>query len=123
MSFFLILCTTTLTPLTVTVATTSDNSTTLALSSAAFIQDGTTTVIKGIGIDVDESTTNIATRAAGSNDITLSSAKTVAAGTVLEVEGSSSAITITGDVMLHAMGNTNFTSTLQIDDFVGIGVS
>ena len=115
--------TTTLTPLTVTVATTSDNSTTLALSSAAFIQDGTTTVIKGIGIDVDESTTNIATRAAGSNDITLSSAKTVAAGTVLEVEGSSSAITITGDVMLHAMGNTNFTSTLQIDDFVGIGVS
>jgi len=115
--------TTTLTPLTVTVAATSDNSTTLTLSSAAFIKDGATTVVKGIGIDVDESVTNIATRAAGSNDITLSSAKTVAAGTVLEVEGSSSAITITGDVMLHAMGDTNFTSTLQIDNFVGVGVS
>ena len=51
----------------------------------------------------------------------MSTAKTVAAGTVLEVDGSSSAITITGDVMLHSMGNTNFTSTLQLDDFVGIG--
>jgi hypothetical protein len=58
-----------------------------------------------------------------SNNITLSAAKTVEAGQTLTIGGSSSAITITGDVFLKSMGDTNFTSTLQIDDFVGIGVS
>tara|TARA_R100001163_G_C5060444_1_gene197262 strand:+ start:161 stop:1795 length:1635 start_codon:yes stop_codon:yes gene_type:complete len=180
---------TTLTPLTVTVATASSNSTTLALEDTAYIQDGSGTVIKGVGIDVNETPTTITTRqapftltcahnndptithsaddrivaglavsgtgipsgatiasitsttefelsaattggnvAAGtltfiSNNITLSAAKTVEAGQVLSVEGSSSAITITGDVFLKSIGDTNFTSTLQIDDFVGIGVS
>ena len=180
---------TTLTPLTVTVASASSNSTTLALESTAFIQDGSDTIIKGVGIDVDETPTTITTRqapftltcaynndptvthsaderivaglavsgtgipdgttiasitsstefelsasttggavAAGtltfiSNNVTLSAAKTVEAGQVLSIEGCSSAITITGDVFLKSMGNTNFTSTLQIDDFVGIGVS
>lgn len=180
---------TTLTPLTVTVATASSNSTTLALEDVAYIQDGSSTVIKGVGIDVDETPTTISTRqapftltcaynndptvthsadvrvvaglavsgtgipegatiasitsstefelsaattgggvAAGtltfiSNNITLSTAKTVEAGQILSVEGSSSAITITGDVFLKSIGDTNFTSTLQIDDFVGIGVS
>ena len=180
---------TTLTPLTVTVATASSNSTTLALEDTAYIQDGSSTVIKGVGIDVNETPTTITTRqapftltcahnndptithsaddrivaglavsgtgipsgatiasitsttefelsaattggnvAAGtltfiSNNITLSAAKTVEAGQVLSVEGSSSAITITGDVFLKSIGDTNFTSTLQIDDFVGIGVS
>jgi len=180
---------TTLTPLTVTVATASSNSTTLALEDVAYIQDGSGTVIKGVGIDVDETPTTITTRqapftltcaynndptiihsadvrvvaglavsgtgipagatiasitsstefelsaattgggvAAGtltfvSNNITLSAAKTVEAGQTLTIEGSSSAITITGDVFLKSMGDTNFTSTLQIDDFVGIGVS
>tara|TARA_R100001460_G_scaffold59302_1_gene99116 strand:- start:4942 stop:6390 length:1449 start_codon:yes stop_codon:yes gene_type:complete len=115
--------TTTLTPLTVTVATASDDSTTLVLSDASFIQDGSTTIIKGPGIDVSETETNIATRAAGSNSITLSAAKTVEAGQTLTIVGSSSAVTITGDVILNKMGDTNFTSTLQIDDFIGIGVS
>ena len=180
---------TTLTPLTVTVATASSNSTTLALEDVAYIQDGSSTVIKGIGIDVDETPTTISTRqapftltcaynndptvthsaderivaglavsgtgipagatiasitsatefelsasttgggvAAGtltfiSNNITLSTAKTVEAGQILSIEGSSSAITITGDIFLKSIGDTNFTSTLQIDDFVGIGVS
>ena len=180
---------TTLTPLTVTVATASSNSTTLALENVAYIQDGSSTVIKGVGIDVNETPTTISTRqapftltcaynndptvthsadervvaglavsgtgipegatiasitnstefelsaattgggvAAGtltfiSNNITLSTAKTVEAGQILSIEGSSSAITITGDVFLKSMGDTNFTSTLQIDDFVGIGVS
>jgi hypothetical protein len=58
-----------------------------------------------------------------SNNITLSTAKTVEAGQILSIEGSSSAITITGDIFLKSIGDTNFTSTLQIDDFVGIGVS
>jgi len=180
---------TTLTPLTVTVATASSNSTTLALEDVAYIQDGSSTVIKGVGIDIDETPTTISTRqapftltcaynndptvthsadvrvvaglavsgtgipegatiasitsstefelsaattgggvAAGtltfiSNNITLSTAKTVEAGQILSIEGSSSAITITGDVFLKSIGDTNFTSTLQIDDFVGIGVS
>jgi hypothetical protein len=55
---------TTLTPLTVTVATASSNSTTLALEDVAYIQDGSSTVIKGIGIDVDETPTTISTRQA-----------------------------------------------------------
>jgi len=114
---------TTLTPLTVTSASASSNSTTLVLNDASFIQDGSSTIIKGPGIDVDETGTSITTREAGSNTITLSAAKTVEAGQTLSIEGSSSAITITGDVVLTKMGDTNFTSTLQIDDFVGIGVS
>ena len=113
----------TLTPLTVTVASASSDSTTLVLNDASFIQDGSTTIIKGPGIDVSETATSITTRAAGSNNITLSAAKTVEAGQTLTIEGSSSAVTITGDVILTNMGDTNFTTTLQIDDFVGIGVS
>ena len=53
----------------------------------------------------------------------MSAAKSVEAGQTLTIEGSSSAVTITGDVILTKMGDTNFTSTLQIDDFIGIGVS
>jgi len=115
--------TSTLAPLTVTVASASDDSTALTLSSAAYIQDGSTTIIKGPGIDVSETATSITTRAAGSDNITLSSAKSVEAGQTLTIEGSSSAVTITGDVILTSMGDTDFTSTLQIDDFIGIGVS
>lgn len=115
--------TATLTPLTVTVASASSDSTTLVLNSAAYIQDGSTTIIKGPGIDVSETATSITTRAAGSDTITLSAAKSVEAGQTLTIEGSSSAVTITGDVMLTKMGDTDFTSTLQIDDFIGIGVS
>jgi len=181
-----------LTPLTVTVASASSDSTTLVLDSAAYIQDGSTTIIKGVGIDVDETDTSIITRASGvleftqtctynndptithiadarivaglqvsgtgipsgatiasitdsthfelsasttgggvvagtltfnSNNIILSSAKTVEAGQVLTIEGSSSTVTIAGDVILTKMGDTNFTSTLQLDDFIKIGVS
>ena len=181
--------TTTLAPLTVTVASASSNSTTLALEDTSYIQDGSNTVIKGVGIDVDETPTTIATReapftltcahnndptithsaddrivaglavsgtgipsgatiasitsatefelsaattggnvAAGtltftSKNITLSAAKTVEAGQTLTIEGSSSAVTLTGDVILKQMGDTNFTSTLQLDDFITIGVS
>ena len=181
--------TTTLAPLTVTVASASSNSTTLALEDTSYIQDGSSTVIKGVGIDVDETPTTIATReapftltcahnndptithsaddrivaglavsgtgipdgatiasitsatefelsaattggnvAAGtltftSKNITLSAAKTVEAGQTLTIEGSSSAVTLTGDVILKQMGDTNFTSTLQLDDFITIGVS
>jgi len=115
--------TTTLTPLTVTVASASSSSTTLVLDSAAFIQDGSTTIIKGPGIDVDETETSITTRAAGSDSLTLSAAKSVEAGQTLTVEGTSSAVTITGDVILTRMGDTDFTSTLIIDNFIGIGVS
>ena len=182
--------TTTLTPLTVTVASGhSGSAEVIPLVSASYIQDGSTTLVKGVGVDVDETDTNVVTRvgfteggcvynndptiahtadsrivaglvvtgagipsgatiasitdtthfelsvsttgggvAAGtltftSNNITLSAAKTVEAGQTLTIEGSSSAVTITGDVILKSMGNTNFTSTLQIDDFIGIGVS
>jgi hypothetical protein len=181
--------TTTLAPLTVTVASASSNSTTLALEDTSYIQDGSNTVIKGVGIDVDETPTTITTReapftltcahnndptithsaddrivaglavsgtgipdgatiasitsatefelsaattggnvAAGtltftSKNITLSAAKTVEAGQTLTIEGSSSAVTLTGDVILKQMGDTNFTSTLQLDDFITIGVS
>jgi len=58
-----------------------------------------------------------------SNNIVLSSARTLEEGQILSVEGSSSAVTITGDVILTTMGDTNFTSTLQVDDFIGIGVA
>ena len=58
-----------------------------------------------------------------SKNITLSAAKTVEAGQTLTIEGSSSAVTLTGDVILKQMGDTNFTSTLQLDDFITIGVS
>ena len=115
--------TTTLTPLTVTVASASSDSTSLTLDSAAYIQDGSTTIIKGPGIDVSETATSITERASGSDNITLSAAKSVEAGQTLTIEGSSSAVTITGDIILTKMGDTNFTSTLQIDDFIGIGVS
>ena len=185
--------TTKLTPLTVTVASASSNSTALALESAAFIQDGSSTIIKGVGIGVDNTDVNIAKRPSGvlqftegggaynndptithtadariiaglavsgsgipsgatvasitdgthfelsvsttggnktgqtltfnSNNIVLSSARTLEEGQVLTIEGSSSAITITGDVTLKTMGSTNFTSTVQLDDFVGIGIS
>ena len=115
--------TSTLAPLTVTVASASSDSTALALSSAAYIQDGSTTIIKGPGIDVDETTTSITERVGGSDNITLSAAKSVEAGQTLTIEGSSSAVTITGDVILTNMGDTNFTTTLQLDDFIGIGVS
>lgn len=115
--------TTTLAPLTVTVASASSDSTSLTLDSAAYIQDGSTTIIKGPGIDVSETATSITERAAGSDNITLSAAKSVEAGQTLTIEGSSSAVTITGDVILTNMGDTDFTSTLQIDDFIGIGVS
>ena len=181
--------TTTLTPLTVTVASASDNSTTLALNDTAHIQDGSSTIIKGVGIDVDETPTTISTRQAPfikacainndptitheadarivaglavsgtgipagatiasinsetsfelsasttggsvaaasltfiSNNITLSAAKTVEAGQSLSIEGSSSAVTLTGDVILTSMGGTDFTSTLQLEDFITIGVS
>ena len=112
-----------LAPLTVTVASASSNSTTLVLDNASFIQDGSTTIIKGVGIDVDETNTSITTRAAGSNSLTLSAAKSVEAGQTLTVEGTSSAVTLTGDVILTKMGDTNFTTTLQVDDFIKIGVS
>jgi len=115
--------TTTLAPLTVTVASASSDSESLTLTSAAYIQDGSTTIIKGPGIDVSETATSITERVAGSDNITLSAAKSVEAGQTLTIEGSSSAVTITGDVILTEMGDTNFTSTLQIDDFIGIGVS
>ena len=179
---------TTLTPLTVTVANASSNSTTLVLEDASFIHADTAVTIKGPGIDVSETATTVATRqqtfnltcahnndptithaaderivaglavsgtgipagatiasitsatefelsaattggnvAAGtltfsSNSITLSAAKTVEAGQTLTLENTSSAVTITGDVFLKSIGDTNFTSTLQIDDFVGIGL-
>jgi len=185
--------TTTLTPLTVTVAAASSSSTALALTSAAFISEGSNTILKGIGIDIDETNINVASRPSGdleftegggaynndptithtadarivaglavsgsgipagatiasitdtthfelsvattggnktgqtltfnSNNIVLSSARTLEEGQILSVEGSSSAVTITGDVILTKMGDTNFTSTLQIDDFIGIGVA
>jgi len=115
--------TSTLAPLTVTVASDSTDSTALTLSSAAYIQDGSTTIIKGPGIDVDETTTSITERVGGSDNITLSAAKSVEAGQTLTIEGSSSAVTLTGDVILKQMGDTNFTTTLQLDDFIGIGVS
>ncbi len=114
-----------LTPLTVTVASSHSGSsaTVIPLVSASGIQDGSSTIIKGVGVDVDTSLTNIATRASGSNNITLSSAKVIEAGAVLTVEGTSTAATITGDVILRKIGDTNFTTTLNLDNFVGIGVS
>ena len=181
--------TATLTPLTVRVASASDNSQTLALTDTAYIQDGSSTIIKGVGIDVNETPTTISTRqapftltcaynndptithsaddrivaglavsgtgiptnatiasinsetsfelsasttgggvAAGtltfiSKNITLSAAKTVEAGQSLSIEGSSSAVTLTGDVVLTSMGGTDFTSTLQLEDFITVGVS
>lgn len=180
--------TATLTPLTVTVATASSNSTTLVLEDASFIHADSAITIKGPGIDVSETATTIAGReqtfnltcahnndptithaadarivaglavsgtgipdgatiasitsatefelsaattggnvAAGtltfnSNSITLSAAKTVEAGQTLTLENTSSAVTITGDVILNNMGDTNFTSTLQLDNVVGIGL-
>ena len=114
-----------LTPLTVTVASSHNgaSATVIPLVSAAGIQDGSTTIMKGVGIDVDASNVNIATRASGSNNITLSSARIIEAGAVLEVEGTSAAATITGDIFLTKMGDTDFTTTLNLDNFVGIGVS
>ena len=180
--------TATLTPLTVAVATASSNSTTLALEDASFILADSTIIIKGPGIDVDETPTSIVGRqqtfnltcahnndptithsaderivaglavsgtgipagatiasitsatefelsasttggnvAAGtltfnSNNVTLSAAKTVEAGQTLTLENTSNAVTITGDVILNNMGDTNFTSTLQLDNVVGIGL-
>lgn len=179
----------TLTPINVTVATASSNSTTLALEDASYVYPSSSTIIKGVGIDVDETPTSIANRVQfteggcdynndptithvadarivvglvvsgdgipsdlsptvasinsttsfelsastsgglkenqtltfSSNNITLSAAKTVEAGTVLEIEGSGSAVTLTGDVILTSMGSTDFTSTLQLEDFMGIG--
>jgi len=58
-----------------------------------------------------------------SNTITLSAARSVEAGTVLEIQGTSASATITGEVTLKSIGNTNFTSTLDIDEFLSIGVS
>ena len=179
----------TLTPLTVTVATASSDSTTLALVSAAGIQDGDTTIIKGVGVCAGAGDVNVVTRSAtftktcaynndptithsadekivvglsvsgtgiptgatiasinsstsfelsasttgggvaagtltfSSNTITLSAARSVEAGTVLEVQGTSASATITGDVTLKSIGDTNFTSTLDIDEFLSIGVS
>ena len=176
-------------PLTVVVAAASDNSTALSLVNAAGIQDGGNTIIKGVGIDVDNTEVNIATRAASfteggavynndptiahtaderivvglavsgtgipagatiasitdethfelsvsttgggvaagtltfnSNDVTLSSARTLEAGAVLTLEGTGKTATITGDVVLTNMGLSNFTSTLNIDNFIKIGV-
>ena len=57
-----------------------------------------------------------------SNDVTLSSARTLEAGTVLTVVGTSKTATITGDVVLTNMGLSDFTSTLNIDNFIKIGV-
>ena len=183
----------TLTPLTVTVASASSSSTALALEDASFISEGSSTIISGVGINVDETNVNVASRPSGdleftegggaynndptithtadarivaglavsgsgipagatiasitdtthfelsvattggnktgetltfnSNNIVLSSARSLEAGQKLNIEGSSSAITLTGDVILKQMGDTNFTTTLQLDDFVGIGVS
>tara|TARA_R110002020_G_scaffold12818_2_gene46621 strand:+ start:1148 stop:2797 length:1650 start_codon:yes stop_codon:yes gene_type:complete len=183
----------TLTPLTVTVASASSSSTALALEDASFVSEGSSTIISGVGINVDETNVNVASRPSGdleftegggaynndptithtadarivaglavsgsgipagatiasitdathfelsvattggnktgetltfnSNNIVLSSARSLEAGQKLNIEGSSSAITLTGDVFLKSIGDTNFTSTLQIDDFVGIGVS
>tara|TARA_R110002012_G_scaffold146008_1_gene304327 strand:- start:5532 stop:7154 length:1623 start_codon:yes stop_codon:yes gene_type:complete len=183
----------TLTPLTVTVASASSSSTALALEDASFISEGSSTIISGVGINVDETSVNVASRPSGdleftegggaynndptithtadarivaglavsgtgipagatiesitdtthfelsvattggnktgqtltfnSNNIVLSSARSLEAGQKLNIEGSSSAITLTGDVILKQMGDTNFTTTLQLDDFVGIGVS
>lgn len=114
-----------LTPLTVTVASSHSGSsaTVIPLVSASGIQDGSSTIIKGVGVDVDATSTNIATRASGSNDITLSSAKVIEPGAILIVEGTSTAATITGDVILRKIGDTNFTTTLNLDNFVSIGVS
>ena len=179
----------TLTPLTVTVATASSDSTTLALVSAAGIQDGDTTIIKGVGVCAGAGDVNVVTRSAtftktcaynndptithsadekivvglsvsgtgiptgatiasinsstsfelsasttgggvaagtltfSSNTITLSAARSVEAGTVLKIQGTSASATITGDVTLKSIGDTNFTSTLDIDEFLSIGVS
>tara|TARA_X000001382_G_scaffold51022_2_gene34756 strand:- start:1042 stop:2700 length:1659 start_codon:yes stop_codon:yes gene_type:complete len=180
----------TLTPLTVTVATASSDSTTLALVSAAGIQDGDTTIIKGVGVCAGAGDVNVVTRSAtftegggayngtttvthtadtrivaglavsgtnipsgatiasinntnsftlsvattggehedqtltfSSNTVTLSAARSVEAGTVLEVQGTSASATITGEVTLKSIGDTNFTSTLDIDEFLSIGVS
>ena len=109
--------------LTVTVNGATSNSTTLILDDANFIQSGTTTIIKGVGIDVDNTVTNISARSSGSNTITLSSAKTVEDGVTLTVEGSSSTAIITGDVVLTKMGSLDFTTSLDLSDFLGIGVS
>ncbi len=109
--------------LSVTVNGATSNSTTLVLDDASFIQDGTTTIIKGVGIDVDDTVTHVATRASGSNSLTLSSAKTVEDGVTLTIEGSSSTAIITGDVVLTKMGSLDFTTSLNLDKFLGIGVS
>lgn len=175
--------------LAVTVNGATSDSTALTLDDASFIQGGTTTIIKGIGIDVDDTVTSIASRlqftnsngnyngtttvthtadtrivaglavsGAGipsgatiasinsttsftlsvsttgglhddetitfsSNTVTLSSAKTVEDGVALTVEGSSSTAIITGDVVLTKMGSLNFTTSLNLDQFLGIGVS
>ena len=114
-----------LTPLTVTVASSHNgaSATVIPLVSAAGIKDGSTTLMKGVGVDVDSSDVSVTTRASGSNNITLSSARAIEAGTVLEVEGTSTSATITGDVFLTKMGDTDFTITLNTDNFVSIGVS
>ncbi len=109
--------------LTVTVNGATSNNTTLVLDDASFIQDGATTIIKGVGIDVDNTVTHVATRASGSNSLTLSAAKTVEDGVTLTVEGSSSTAIITGDVILTRMGSVDFTTSLDLSDFLGIGVS
>lgn len=115
--------TATLTPLQVTTASASTNSTSLSLVSANYIQDGLTTIIKGVGIDVDEEVVTVVTRTLVDDIIEISLPRSVEAGQVLDIEGCSSTVTITGDVILSNMGDTDFTSTLQIDDFIGIGVS
>lgn len=108
----------TLTPLVVTVAAASTDATP-ELDSAVGIKGASTTKVTGVGVPDD---TTISARS--SDVITLSSGNTtLEAGTILTVDGSSSSAVITGDIVLQEMGNQNFTTSLNVDNFTSFGIS
>ena len=103
----------------ITATTTSgvSNSTSIPISERAGILDGAST-IKGIGIVTAPNVSSGASGNTGAGTIVASAAQTIENGATLTFAGASNVITITGDVEITNMPESNVTIYFDVEKFL-----
>ena len=106
-----------------TIVHINDVAKTLTLSSEQTFPDPCTikfanNIVSGVGID--DSTTNPYIDSISSLNLTLSAAQTLENGIELTFTGTSRAATIAIEVKIIKLGDTNFTTTLQLDNILTV---
>ena len=96
----------------------TSSSTSVVVDSSDGIKAASTTTVKGIGIDCSTEAPHV-DNVVGTT-LTLSAAQTLEDDVDLTFTGSSRSATITGEIELISVGETNVTTTLQLDNILNV---